>query len=114
MARAGLRANAVYLVRPDGYIATVEPEATAGRIGAYLDERHIASFGLSASRSPNGWRGAESCWTLIDKSWRALDRAARPAGGRHSTGSRSCAADHAISNSTFGMSVSAATLLTMR
>ena len=46
MARAGLRANAAYLVRPDGYIATVEPEATVGRIGAYLDEHHISPLGL--------------------------------------------------------------------
>jgi len=51
MARAGLRPNAAYLMRPDGYIATVQPEATAGRIGAYLDDHHIAAVGLSASRS---------------------------------------------------------------
>jgi hypothetical protein len=66
MARAGLRHNAAYLVRPDGYVATVQPETTVGRIGAYLDEHRIASLGLSANRSPN--RSALRCPTLTSKS----------------------------------------------
>jgi len=53
MARVGLRPNAAYLIRPDGYIATVEPQTTVGRINAYLDERHITSVGSSANSRPN-------------------------------------------------------------
>jgi hypothetical protein len=59
MARAGLRHNAAYLVRPDGYVATVQRETTVGRIGAYLDEHRIASLGACANRSPN--RSALRC-----------------------------------------------------
>src|SRR5262249_17504477 len=59
MARAGLRHNAAYLVRPDGYVATVQPKTPVARIGAYLDERRIASLGLSATRNPN--RSALRC-----------------------------------------------------
>jgi len=39
VARAGLTRNAAYLVRPDGYVALAEPEASAARLQAYLDER---------------------------------------------------------------------------
>jgi 2-polyprenyl-6-methoxyphenol hydroxylase-like FAD-dependent oxidoreductase len=41
MWRAGLRRNAVYLVRPDGYVALADPDASASRLEAYLDERGL-------------------------------------------------------------------------
>ena len=37
MSRAGLRRNAVYLVRPDGYVALANPEGSAASVGSYLD-----------------------------------------------------------------------------
>jgi 2-polyprenyl-6-methoxyphenol hydroxylase-like FAD-dependent oxidoreductase len=43
--RSGLRRNAAYLVRPDGYVATVESDAKGGHIAAYLHTRHIAARG---------------------------------------------------------------------
>jgi 2-polyprenyl-6-methoxyphenol hydroxylase-like FAD-dependent oxidoreductase len=39
--RAGLSQNAVYLVRPDGYIALAEQEGRAATIAAYLDAHKI-------------------------------------------------------------------------
>jgi hypothetical protein len=36
--KAGLRINAAYVVRPDGYIAIVDHDADPARISAYLDE----------------------------------------------------------------------------
>jgi 2-polyprenyl-6-methoxyphenol hydroxylase-like FAD-dependent oxidoreductase len=42
IAHSGLRRNAAYLLRPDGYIATVESDAKGGHIAAYLHERNIA------------------------------------------------------------------------
>jgi hypothetical protein len=41
--RAGLRRNAVYLVRPDGYIGLVESPPAGGRVASYLDARRIVS-----------------------------------------------------------------------
>jgi 2-polyprenyl-6-methoxyphenol hydroxylase-like FAD-dependent oxidoreductase len=41
MARTGLRRNAVYLVRPDGYVALADPDASASRLEAYLDGRGL-------------------------------------------------------------------------
>jgi 2-polyprenyl-6-methoxyphenol hydroxylase-like FAD-dependent oxidoreductase len=41
MSRAGLRRNAVYLVRPDGYVALADPDASASRLETYLDERGL-------------------------------------------------------------------------
>jgi len=38
-ARAGLRRDALYLVRPDGYVAWPDPDADPARLEAYLD-RH--------------------------------------------------------------------------
>ena len=38
---AGLRPDAAYLVRPDGYVALADPAAHAATIGAYLDARGI-------------------------------------------------------------------------
>jgi hypothetical protein len=35
----GLRRDAVYLVRPDGYVALADPAARAATLARYLDER---------------------------------------------------------------------------
>lgn len=35
--QAGLRRNAAYLVRPDGYVAVADPYASAAKLGSYLD-----------------------------------------------------------------------------
>ena len=43
MGRAGLRRNAVYLVRPDGYVALADPSGGATTIASYLDARKIAT-----------------------------------------------------------------------
>jgi 2-polyprenyl-6-methoxyphenol hydroxylase-like FAD-dependent oxidoreductase len=37
--RAGLQRNAVYLVRPDGYVALADPEGSAATLIAYLEAR---------------------------------------------------------------------------
>jgi len=37
MGRAGLRRDAAYLVRPDGYVALADPEARASTLTWYLD-----------------------------------------------------------------------------
>jgi hypothetical protein len=42
MNRAGLRRDAIYVVRPDGYIALVTPKGTSAAIGSYLDARKLA------------------------------------------------------------------------
>jgi 2-polyprenyl-6-methoxyphenol hydroxylase-like FAD-dependent oxidoreductase len=39
MSRAGLRRNAVYLVRPDGYVGLADPDGSAVRVTSYLDAR---------------------------------------------------------------------------
>ncbi len=39
--RAGLRRNAAYLVRPDGYVGLADPEASATKLAAYLDGRGL-------------------------------------------------------------------------
>jgi 2-polyprenyl-6-methoxyphenol hydroxylase-like FAD-dependent oxidoreductase len=39
--RAGLKRNASYLIRPDGYIGLADSAGGAAAIGAYLDERHL-------------------------------------------------------------------------
>jgi hypothetical protein len=43
MARAGLQRHAIYLVRPDGYIALADPSASASSIETYLDKRRLGS-----------------------------------------------------------------------
>ena len=43
MAQAGLRRNAVYLVRPDGYVALADAEGSAAAIASYLDARNLTS-----------------------------------------------------------------------
>ena len=37
--RTGLRRDAVYLVRPDGYVALADPDARASTLVRYLDGR---------------------------------------------------------------------------
>jgi 2-polyprenyl-6-methoxyphenol hydroxylase-like FAD-dependent oxidoreductase len=41
MHRAGLRRNAVYLIRPDGYVALVDAEGSSTAIASYLDARKL-------------------------------------------------------------------------
>jgi FAD binding domain len=41
LARAGLRRNAVYLVRPDGYVALADPKCTATALTSYLHARKL-------------------------------------------------------------------------
>jgi 2-polyprenyl-6-methoxyphenol hydroxylase-like FAD-dependent oxidoreductase len=41
MSRAGLRRNAIYLVRPDGYVALTDPEGRASAISSYLSARKL-------------------------------------------------------------------------
>lgn len=45
MQRAGLARNALYLVRPDGYVAFADAEASVSRLQAYLDERSLHPLG---------------------------------------------------------------------
>jgi hypothetical protein len=40
--RAGLARNAVYLVRPDGYVAFADPERRAEGLSSYLDARKLS------------------------------------------------------------------------
>ena len=49
IARAGLKRNAAYLVRPDGYVALADPEASAARLQAYLDERGVIAAAPSVT-----------------------------------------------------------------
>lgn len=41
MGRTGIKRNAIYLVRPDGYVALADQEGQATAISAYLDVRRI-------------------------------------------------------------------------
>jgi len=50
VARAGLTRNAAYLVRPDGYVALAEPEASAARLKDYLDEWGVIGAASSSRR----------------------------------------------------------------
>jgi len=45
MGRTGLWRNAVYLVRPDGYVALVVPDGRATAVTAYLDARKVTPIG---------------------------------------------------------------------
>jgi hypothetical protein len=42
MRKAGVKEHALYLVRPDGYVALAEPRGDAERLDAYLDAHGIA------------------------------------------------------------------------
>jgi len=39
--RTGIKRNAIYLVRPDGYVALADQEGHATAISAYLDARRL-------------------------------------------------------------------------
>ena len=39
--RTGLQRNAVYLVRPDGYVALADREGSATAVSSYLDARKL-------------------------------------------------------------------------
>jgi hypothetical protein len=41
MGRTGIKRNAIYLVRPDGYVALADQEGQATAISSYLDVRRI-------------------------------------------------------------------------
>jgi hypothetical protein len=41
MSGTGLRRNAVYLVRPDGYVAVVDSQGSATAVTSYLDARKL-------------------------------------------------------------------------
>ena len=57
--RAGLRRNAVYLVRPDGYVALADPESNnAAAIASYFDARGPGV----ATRSERSWREGARAW----------------------------------------------------
>jgi FAD binding domain len=45
MGRSGLRRDAVYLVRPDGYVTMVNNEGHAEALSSYLDVHHISPTG---------------------------------------------------------------------
>jgi hypothetical protein len=51
MSRAGLQRNAVYLVRPDGYVALVDAEGRGAAITSYLDARTLGSKRAAAPKS---------------------------------------------------------------
>lgn len=42
--RTGLRRNAVYLLRPDGYVALADDEGSAAAVLSYLQERKVSSL----------------------------------------------------------------------
>jgi hypothetical protein len=43
MSRTGLRRDAVYLVRPDGYVALADSEGSAKAITSYLTARNLTT-----------------------------------------------------------------------
>ena len=48
--RAGLGRDAVYLVRPDGYVAMAASERGAAAVAAYLDAHKLVDPNASSSR----------------------------------------------------------------
>jgi 2-polyprenyl-6-methoxyphenol hydroxylase-like FAD-dependent oxidoreductase len=50
MDQAGLQRDAVYLLRPDGYVAMAASERGAAAIASYLDARKLATLSASSSR----------------------------------------------------------------
>jgi 2-polyprenyl-6-methoxyphenol hydroxylase-like FAD-dependent oxidoreductase len=48
MGRAGLRRNAVYLIRPDGYVACADAAGSGGAIAAYLDAHKLVNMRSTA------------------------------------------------------------------
>ena len=55
MARAGLRRGAVYLVRPDGYVALADPSANTDSLTAYLDTYRF----FPVTQQPRGCKAGE-------------------------------------------------------
>jgi 2-polyprenyl-6-methoxyphenol hydroxylase-like FAD-dependent oxidoreductase len=53
--RTGLRRNAVYLVRPDGYVALADAEGGATVVASYLDARNLTS-----ARAAQGNKGHDA------------------------------------------------------
>jgi hypothetical protein len=45
MGEAGLKRNAVYLIRPDGYVGLAEPAADAAKLEPYLDKHRLLTRG---------------------------------------------------------------------
>jgi 2-polyprenyl-6-methoxyphenol hydroxylase-like FAD-dependent oxidoreductase len=52
MGRAGLRRDAVYLVRPDGYVALAAVDGTGAAIRSYLDSRKLATAPAPSLAAP--------------------------------------------------------------
>jgi hypothetical protein len=52
MGASGLRRNALYLVRPDGYVALADPEGNATTVTSYLNARQLTPPRRSALPSP--------------------------------------------------------------
>lgn len=52
-ARAGFQQGALYLVRPDGYTALADPDASPVALEHYLNTRRIRSLGPSQNSSQN-------------------------------------------------------------
>jgi len=44
MRRTGLRRNAAYLLRPDGYVALANPEGSATAVVSYLETRKLTPW----------------------------------------------------------------------
>jgi 2-polyprenyl-6-methoxyphenol hydroxylase-like FAD-dependent oxidoreductase len=53
MDRAGLRRNAVYLVRPDGYVGLADADGSGAAITSYLDARKLAAAPTGGSDRPD-------------------------------------------------------------
>jgi hypothetical protein len=52
MRSSGLRPNALYLVRPDGYVALADPEGNATAVTSYLNARQLTLPSRSPLPSP--------------------------------------------------------------
>jgi 2-polyprenyl-6-methoxyphenol hydroxylase-like FAD-dependent oxidoreductase len=67
MGRAGLRRDAVYLVRPDGYVALADAEGSGAAIKSYLDARRLAATPREGSVShETSAGGAPNLATRVD------------------------------------------------
>jgi len=49
MGRSGLRRSAVYLVRPDGYVALADPRGSGGAVISYLDAHKLVAASTGGS-----------------------------------------------------------------
>ena len=50
MGRAGLLRDALYLVRPDGYVALADPAGSAWAVSSYLDARKLTARDLDLAQ----------------------------------------------------------------